>query len=117
MAATVITNKVLDFNTADDLPTTSAVTAGDGANVTADTNDELMLVMLENSSATTTLTAVVKAGGGIQASGNLEITMAPSSKKGIVLESGKYKSSAGKINIQDKNTHNTVLKVAAVVLP
>lgn len=117
MAATVITNKVLEFNEAGVLPTNSAVTANDGAAITADKNDELMLVMLENSSATTTLTAVIKAGAGIQSVADLEITVVPSAKMGIVVESGRFKNSAGKIVVCDKNTANEVLKVGCVVLP
>lgn len=117
MGPTVITSKVLKFNEAGVLPTNAAVAANDGATITADKNDELMLVMLENSSATTTLTAQIWAGAGIQSVADLEITVAPSAKMGIVIESGRFKNSSGEIVVCDKNTANTVLKVGCVVLP
>ena len=121
MAASTVTYVEIPLNSGTAMPTGVTVTAADGALVTIDKPDQNVLIMVKNANTTTTQTAVIKAGNGLQGVADLEITLAASATKGVVVESGKYKNvsgtNKGKINIQDKNTTTTNIEVSAVVLP
>lgn len=123
MAATVITNLTLSaVNTAGAFPATAAVAANEGALVTFNKEDQKQLIILENSHVSTTaVTAVIKAGDGIQGIADLEITLAAATKKCLVVESGRFKNMSGtnkgKVLILDNDTTSTALQVACIVLP
>lgn len=121
MAATAITNTVITRNASTALPATAAVAANEGALVTYDKDDQKIMLILENASATTTLTAVISKGNGLQGVKDLEVTVGTSSKVVAVIESGAYKNvsgdNKGKVLIKDKVTTATTLKVAAIVTP
>ena len=121
MAAATVTNGVITRGAGTASPTTVAVTANEGALVTYDKADQNIMLVLENSSNTTTCTAVISKGNGLQGTTNLEITVGTASKVVTVIESGKYVNTSGtnkgKILVSDKVTTATILKVGAVVLP
>lgn len=123
MAATAITNLTLSaVNTAGTFPATAAVEADEGALITFSKEDQKHLVILENTHVSVTaVTAVIKAGDGIQGTADLEITLAAAAKKCLVIESGRFKNvsgtNKGKVLILDNDTTSTALQVACVVLP
>lgn len=121
MAASTVTYTELTRGSASAMPSGVTVAAGDGAVVTCDKDDGKILLMVKNSNTTVTNTAVIKAGNALQGTADLEITLAASTTKGIVVESGKYKNisgtNKGKIVVKDKNTTGTAIEVSAVVLP
>lgn len=121
MAATTITSAAITRNAATALPATAAVAANEGALVTYNKADQKIMLILENSSATTTVTAVIAKGNGLQGTKDLEITIGTSSKVVAVVESGAYVNVSGddkgKLLVKDKVTTATILKVAAVTLP
>lgn len=119
MAATVITNTTLTKRgTAVAYTATAAVAANEGALITPTKADQKVTIILENSSATTALTAVIKAGNALQGVADLEIDCATSSKQAVQVESGKYMDvsgdNKGKILVIDKLTTATTLKVACI---
>ena len=122
MAATTITPTALtNYNVAGDLPATAAVAANEGALIAFDKADQKGLIILENSNASATATAKIVKGNGLQGTTDLSITIAPSGKKIISIESMKYKNltgdNKGKVLVKDTDTTATTLKVAAVFLP
>lgn len=121
MSATAVTKTELTLNAAAAMPAASAVDATDGALVTYDKADQKILLVLENANTTATATAVVNKGNGLQGVSDLEVTLAASAKKCVVVESGRFINvsgdNKGKIRIDDKATGGTDIKVAAVVLP
>lgn len=121
MAATTITSTSITRGATTALPATAAVAANEGALVTYNKDDQKIMLILENSSATTTLTAVIAKGNALQGTKDLEITIGTSSKLVTVIESGAYVNvsgdNKGKVLIKDKSTTAETLKVAAVVLP
>ena len=122
MAATTITPTALTgFNTAAALPATAAVEANLGALIAFNKADQKGLIFLENSSATTTVTAKIVKGDGLQGTADLSIEIDPSETKVISIESMKYLNltgdNKGKVLVIDSDTTATTLKVAAVYLP
>lgn len=121
MAASTVTYVSIPLNSGTTMPTGVTVAAGDGALVTIDKPDQNILLMLKNANTSVTQTAVIKAGNGLQGVADLEITLAASATKGVVVESGKFKNMSGtnkgKLNVRDKNTTGTNIEVSAVVLP
>ncbi len=118
-AATAITyTNIKKFNTMTDFIAPAAIDATNGALITFDKADQRILVMLENSSATTAYTFTVKKGNGIQGVKDLAVSVGTSSKKVVVLESGAFKNvegtNIGKVHITGSHADQ---KVAAVVLP
>ena len=89
MAATIITNTVLTFNTAAGFPTAEAVDASDGAVVIYDKPDHKILLILENA-ASAEKAATIKAGDALQGTEDLKVTVAGSGKSCICIESGKF---------------------------
>lgn len=121
MAATVITALSLAFGVSGVVPTNAAVEAATGALITMSKGDQKHLIILENSNTAATATAIIKKGNGIQGVADLSVTLAPSAKRCIVIESGKYKNvsgdNKGKISIVDNDTTATTLKVGCIILP
>ena len=122
MAATAITPTVLTgFNAAAALPATAAVEANLGALIAFNKADQKGLIFLENSNATTTATAKIVKGDGLQGTADLSIEIDPSETKVISIESMKYLNltgdNKGKVLVIDSDTTATTLKVAAVYLP
>lgn len=122
MAATTITPTALTgFNAAAALPATAAVEANLGALIAFNKADQKGLIFLENSNATTTATAKIVKGDGLQGTADLSIEIDPSETKVISIESMKYLNltgdNKGKVLVIDSDTTATTLKVAAVFLP
>lgn len=121
MSATAITKTALTINTAAAAPSAATVAAAEGALITYDKADQKILLLLKNNITNATNTAVIKAGNGLQGVSDLEVTLAASAEKVIVIESGKYMNvsgdNKGKVNVQDKVTTTTTIEVRAIVLP
>jgi hypothetical protein len=122
MAATPITATALtNFNIAAALPATAAVAANEGALIAFNKADQKGLIILENSDATATATAIISKGDGLQGTTDLAVEIPPSGKKIVAIESMKYKimtgDNKGKVLVMDTDTTATSLKVAAVFLP
>lgn len=121
MAASTVTNVVLTRGTASTFPTGVTEAVGEGALVDYTKNDGKILLILKNAITNATHTAVINKGNGLQGVANLEVTIAASTTKGIVIESGSYKNvsgtNKGKILVQNKNTTVAAFEVSAVVLP
>ena len=122
MGATAITATALSFNTAADMPATAAVSANEGALIAFNKADQKGLIILENSDATATATAIISKGDGLQSVADLSITIEPEETRVISIESMKYKfltgeTTKGKVLVKDTDTTLTTLKVAAIFLP
>ncbi|NLB80943.1 MAG: hypothetical protein GX800_04890 [Clostridiaceae bacterium] len=123
MAATAITPTALTgFNKAAALPATAAVAANEGALIAFSKADQKGLIILENSDATDTATAIITKGDALQGTTDLSITIQPSATAVVAIESMKYKymtgaTTKGKVLVKDTDTTATTLKVAAVYLP
>lgn len=122
MAATPITATALTgFNIAAALPATAAVAANEGALIAFNKADQKGLIILENSNTSATATAIISRGDGLQGTADLSITLNPSAKSVVAIESMKYKfmtgDNKGKVLVKDTKTTATTLKVAAVFLP
>ena len=92
-----------------------------GVLVDAEGPDHNMRIHLKNLGATTTQTAVIKKGNGLQGVADLEVELAPSAEMVVVVESGRFKNVSGddkgKILVMDKVTTNTqAIAVAATVI-
>ena len=115
-AATVITNLELVPNVGSAAYTTAAVEATNGAHITADA-DQKMVILLENgTSATKTVTIV--AGNGLQGVKDVTVSLGNAEKKAIWLESMKFVNQSGtnKGKIVIKGT-DAYVQVACIVLP
>jgi len=112
MAATAIVNTKLDRNIAAALPATATIDGTDGALITADA-DQKMLLILEKTSAAGDLT-IVK-GNALQGTTDLVVTFAAVGSKVINIESGKF------VNVSGTNKGKILVtgvgKVSVVVLP
>ena len=94
----------------------------DSCTVDAGKDDQKICIHVKNAITNATHTAVIVKGNGLQGVADLEVTLAASTEKVIVVESGAYKlvsgTNKGKILVKDKSTTNTnAISVAAVVLP
>jgi len=92
----------------------------DVAEFKAKFDDQKIAIHLKNASATTTATAVVVKGNGIQGINDLEVTVGTSSEQVVVIESGAFKNVSGTdkgmVQIKDKSTTNSGLLFASVVV-
>ena len=121
MAIAVTTSAELKLNQAVAMATFVSPAANEGVYVDASGADHNLRIHIKNLGATTTQTAVIKAGNGLQGVADLEVQLAPSVEKVLIVESGKYKhvtgTHKGKILIIDKVTTNTEgIGVAATVV-
>jgi hypothetical protein len=122
MALGAVTSAVCVRNAATAMGAYVDCVVNEGLLVDATKDDQKILISIKNAITNATHTAVIVKGNGLQATADLEVPVAQSSTKVIVVESGAYKllsgTNKGKILIKDKNTTNTnVISVAAVVLP
>jgi len=118
MAIVNITNTKLTRNEAATFPTAVAVDATAGAAIDlTNKSDGRILIIIQNI-AEASKTATIKAGNGLQGVEDLEITVAASTTKCIVIESGKYKNvtgdNKGKVIIKGTDAN---IKIAVVELP
>lgn len=114
--ATTITKTQLAFNTAAALPA-GALTDGTGK-IAYDRDDAKILVLLENLSASDSMTVTIAQGNGLQGTADLEVTIPKEETHALVLESGKYVNTSG----DDKGmlvfeADETYIKVRCIVLP
>lgn len=121
MALGAVTNAVITRNAATAMGAFVDCAVNEGLLVTPGADDAKVVLHIKNA-LTTANTAVITKGNGLQGVADLEIAIAASSEKVIVVESGAYKqvtgTNKGKILIKDKSTTNTnAISVAAVVLP
>ena len=97
-----------------------AIPENDVAEFKANYDDQKIAIHLKNTSATTTATAVIVKGNGIQGVKDLEVTVKTSSEQVVVVESGAYKNVSGTdkgmVQIKDKSTTNSGLLFASVVV-
>lgn len=116
MAATSITVEKMKYEELATMPTAAAVDATDGALVPWDVADRKLLILLENA-ASAAKTVTIKSGGGVQATGDLVLSLQASAKTAIMLDSGKYKQvkgdNKGKLVIKGEDAN---VKVAALQL-
>ena len=122
MALGAVTNAVCVRNAATAMGSFVDCVVNEGLLVDATADDQKICLHIKNAITNATHTAVIAKGNGLQGTADLEITLAASTEKVIVIESGKYKNisgdNKGKILIKDKSTTNTnAISVAAVVLP
>ena len=122
MALGAVTNAVCVRNAATAMGSFVDCTVNEGLLVDAGADDQKICLHIKNAITNATHTAVIVKGDGLQGTADLEVTLAQSTEKVIVVESGKYKllsgTNKGKILIKDKSTTNTnAISVAAVVLP
>lgn len=122
MALGAVTNAVLTRNAATAMGSFVDCVVNEGLLVNAGAADQKICLHIKNSITNATHTAVIVKGNGLQGLADLEIPIAASTEKVIVVESGLYKlvsgTNKGKILIKDKSTTNTnAISVAAVVLP
>ena len=111
MAATAITNTLLKWNEAGDMPATAALNAADGALITA-AADQKMLIFLEADAAGD---MVIKAGNGLQGVKDLTVAFAAAGTKVVTVESGAYVNMSGENRGKIRITGTG--KAACVVLP
>lgn len=116
MAATRITVGKMKYEELATMPTAAAVDATDGAFVPWDVADRKLLILFENA-ASAAKTVTIKSGGGVQATGDLVLSLEASAKTAIMLDSGKYKQvkgdNKGKLVIKGEDAN---VKVAALQL-
>ena len=122
MTIGAVTNAVITRNAATAMGSFVDCVVNEGLTVDAVADDQKICLHIKNAITNATHTAVIDNGNGLQGVNDLEITLAPSTEKVIVVESGAYKNVSGthqgKIVIHDKSTTNTnAISVAAVVLP
>jgi hypothetical protein len=122
MALGAVTNAVITRNAATAMGSFVDCVVNEGLLVTPAADDAKVVLHIKNAITNATHTAVITKGNGLQGVSDLEITLAASTEKVIVVESGAYKQvsgdNKGKILIKDKSTTNTnAISVAAVVLP
>lgn len=123
MTIAVTTSAELKLNAAVDMADFVSPAANEGVYVNAENGDHNLRIHIKNLDATTTQAAIIKKGNGLQGVADLEISLAPSAEKVLVVESGRFKNVSGdhkgKILIIDKNTANTqaIAVAATVVLP
>jgi hypothetical protein len=122
MAVSAVTSAVITRNAATAMGAFVQCPTNDSCTVDAEKDDQKICIHVKNAITNATHTAVIAAGNGLQGVADLEIAIAQSSEKVIVVESGAYKQisgdNKGKILIKDKSTTNTdAIQVAAVVLP
>lgn len=122
MSKATVTNAVITRNAATAMGTFVTCATGEGAVVSAASDDQKICIHVKNQITNATNTAVIEAGNGLQGVSDLEITLAASTENVVVVESGAYKqisgTDKGKIIVSDKSTTNTnAIAVAAVVLP
>lgn len=112
---TSITNKVLKFNVAEQMPT-GAETDSEGAKVSfSGTDDSKVLLILTNCGEAAT-TATIKKGNALQGVSDLEIALGVGATKVIAVESGRYS------NVSGDNSGSVIItgddvEVSAIVLP
>lgn len=117
MAATEITLNKMKRGEALSLPVSSAVDATNGAYIDFSGDDGRILIIMENSDSSNAETVTVKAGDGIQATGDLSITLTASQKALVNIESGPYKIMSGTNKNKVKVSASADVKLAAVLLP
>ena len=122
MTIGAVTNAVITRNAAVDMGAFVDCVVNEGVTVDVAKDDAKVVLHIKNAITNATHTAVIDAGNGLQGVADLEITLAASKEKVIVVESGAFKQvsgdNKGKIVIHDKSTTNTnAISVAAVVLP
>lgn len=122
MALGAVTSAVCVRNAATAMGAYVDCVVNEGLLVDAEKDDQKICIHVKNAITDATHTAVITKGNGLQGVADLEITLAASTEKVIVVESGAYKqisgTNKGKILIKDKSTTNTnAISVAAVVLP
>ena len=122
MALGAVTSAVCVRNAATAMGAYVACVVNEGLLVDAEKDDQKICIHVKNAITNATHTAVIVKGNGIQGVADLEVTLAASTEKVIVVESGAYKlvsgTNKGKILVKDKSTTNTnAISVAAVVLP
>lgn len=116
MAATQITLSKMTRQEALVLPTTYSVDATNGAYINFEGNDEKILIILQNSHASESKTATLKAGNGLQACSDLELTLSANSTSLLCIESGPYKIMSGSNKNKIKISATADVKLAALLL-
>ena len=122
MAVAAVTSAVIVRNAATAMGAFVQCPTNDSCTVDAGKDDQKICIHVKNAITNATHTAVIVKGNGLQGVADLEVTLAASTEKVIVVESGAYKlvsgTNKGKILVKDKSTTNTnAISVAAVVLP
>lgn len=122
MTVAAVTSATITRNAATTMGTFVQCPTNDACTIDATPDDQKICIHLKNAITNATHTAVIDAGNGLQGVADLEITLAASTEKVTVVESGAYKQMSGdnkgKILVRDKSTTNTnAISVAAVVLP
>lgn len=113
MAASTPTNVSMALNAICAAPTNTACDATDGLLVTPTAADQKLLIIVENSDAANAETVTIAAGTGPMAAGAYAFSVAASTTKYLVLESGRYAQSTGKIKI----TASADVKIGVLQLP
>ena len=122
MTVAAVTSAVIVRNAATTMGAFVQCPTNDSCTVDAGKDDQKICIHVKNAITNATQTAVIVKGNGIQGVADLEVALAASTEKVIVVESGAYKlvsgTNKGKILVKDKSTTNTnAISVAAVVLP
>lgn len=122
MTVAAVTSAVIVRNAATAMGAFVQCPTNDACTVDAGKDDQKICIHVKNAITNATNTAVIVKGNGLQGVADLEVTLAASTEKVIVVESGAYKNvsgtNKGKILVKDKSTTNTnAISVAAVVLP
>ena len=113
MAAATPTNVSMTINAICAAPTNTACDATDGLLVTPTRADSKILLIVENSDSSNAETVTVVGGVGPMAYGNYAVSVAAATTKYLVLESGRYAQSTGKIKI----TGTADVKIGVLQLP
>lgn len=117
MAIATITNTEMVRGVASAIPTATALDATLGLEIAYTGADGQMLILIENSSATTTYTAYITKGNALQGTEDYSFSADPSTKHCVVIESGKFVNASGTYKGKIVITGGAALKAAAVVLP
>lgn len=117
MAATAITPTALTLNGSVALPATAALDGTDGGIIDFTGVDDKIAIIVENSDSTNAETFTIKAGNALQGTVDLVESIAKSTTKVYVIESGLYKNISGANKDKVVVTGSADVKVAAILLP
>lgn len=127
MAVTVTNSTITNFNTittlTDNAATVDVIDATEVFTITPTKGDGKVVIEIDNGPTNGTVTYSIAAGGFWAAGSALTGSVAQATKRGIVLETAKYKSQDGKIAITftpasgKKLLTDHALKVRVIQLP
>ena len=111
MAAALVVNTVLSWNTAGDYPAMATIDPDDGAYVTPGADQRTLIILTASEAGTIT----IKKGDGIQAGSDLAVTFTAAGTKLVCVESGRYLITTGENKGRIKITGSGT--AGCVVLP